>query len=341
MGKSQSSGESSHGVDITASQEDIAQTRVLLDFPSAGEVMKWMDSFFLNHAFSLNVLSELAVKLLLLICTSLALVFCWKAKKRENFLTEQQFQRQLDDHFKRQDQYFRSDSFGRVLRRQLPAQNSPSPAPSVPGSEAQANSSGEQLSSIPIVEGSNAARVLVANRTNALPTESENVVGAEQKGPTRKRPKRPNGFINDFHIPDGSRSLELASTSSNARDSASWSRTVPTQAQKVETSGDAVIDIPVMCVFPTSASIEVGNKFKQIMKDKVGVSSKQDISSSRIIQARVRATDENLSALRDVAIDGMKLDKGFTLQIGESFLYYCNGMVWLHPEILRVHFHQF
>ncbi|KAG0588982.1 hypothetical protein KC19_2G282600 [Ceratodon purpureus] len=335
MGDRQRFGQSPYG-DTEATTEDVVQTRALLDVSaSTGDVKEWMNNFFLNQAygaFCMNILADIFVRLCFFVCTYLALLRCWRAKEREIRLTDLQIQQCLDNYSDSQkrtfETYFRSESFiRRVSQAATPgAQSSVASASSVLDSQVQANTSGEQLSSIPIVQGSNAglspACAPVMNSTNALPTVSEKVVesAADQKKGLEQLPKRRNGYVHDCHFPDESRSSEITSSSSGEISSSHSQKNVPTQARD-----DVVIDIPAICVFPTSASMEKGNKLKHFFRVRVGVSCDHDISSSRILQARVRATEENLSALRDVAVEGMKLDEGFTLQIGESVLYYCDG----------------
>ncbi|KAG0627906.1 hypothetical protein M758_2G236900 [Ceratodon purpureus] len=336
MGDRQRFGQPPYG-DTEATTEDMVQTRALLHISaSTGDVKEWMDNFFLNNAygaFCMNILADVFVRLCFFVCTYLALIRCWKAKERENRLIDLQIQQCLDNYSDSQtrtfETYFRSESFiRRVSQAATPgAQSSLASAPSVLDSQVQANTSGEQLSSIPIVQGSKAglspACAPVMNSTNALPTVCEKVVESaadQKKGPFEQLPKRRNGYVHDCHFPDESRSSELTSSSSGGSSSSHSQKNVPSQARD-----DVVIDIPAICVFPTSASMEKGNKLKHFFKVRVGVSCDHDISSSRILQARVRATEENLSALRDVAVEGMKLDEGFTLQIGESILYYCDG----------------
>jgi hypothetical protein len=316
-----------------AAEDMVVQARKLLDVPTAGDhLKKSIDDFFSNQiygAFSINVLAEFFFHFLLSICALFALYCRCGARKRSTEERLQQLQQGLDDLLESDKR--NSDYFARILTATPGAQRSSTPAPSVPGNQVQENSLGEQ-SPIPILQVNNAGRSPpAANSTNALPTELEKVgrsgADGQKLGLHEKLPKRRNGFVRDTGIPVGSPSLELGSTSSEG--SLSRCRTVPTQTQNVETGDDVVIDIlPVQGVFPDSATMETGNKFKNIMKDKVGVPCEHDISSSRIMQARVRATDENLRALRDVAIEGMKLHRGFTLQIGGSFLYYCNGTIW-------------
>jgi hypothetical protein len=325
-----------------AAEDMVVQTRKLLDVPTAGDyAKKLIDNFFSNQiygAFSINVLADIFVRISAIICAAFALRCCCRARTRSIEERFQQQQQRLEDLTERHERMI-SDYTARMATTPG-AQRSSAPAPSVPGNQVQENPLGEQ-SPIPVLEVNDAGRSPVslpaANSTNALPTELEKVgrLGADgQKlGLHEKLPKRRNGFVYDTGIPVGSPSLELGSSSR--------CRTVPTQTQKVETGDDVVIDIlPVQGVFPDSATMETGNIFKNIMKAKVGVSCEHDISSSRIMQARVRATDENLRALREVAVEGMKLDRGFTLQIGGSFLYYCNGMIWFHPDLIpSVQFH--
>lgn len=87
-----------------------------------------------------------------------------------------------------------------------------------------------------------------------------------------------------------------------------------------------IMDIPILAVLPSSASLESGDKLKRFIMAKLGIKVVDDMYSSRILQAGVESTEEKLRSIREVAIEGMKIDKDFTLQIDKLFMYRCTGV---------------
>lgn len=330
-------GEPIGGSDETAVGK--SPTRGLLADVLAPEAAKttWIYSIVTNPVyggFSVNVLADFFVRILLFIGTFVTARLCYgRARKRERIARDLEFQRKLDQalEIRKILESMVVGSQGSPGSSGMPpaahadnstAQSSSAAPPPVPENHAQITGSipaGSVPGSIPQASSSTSAILTMGftpapsipgsptNSTNAVPTEPTIAV---QTSKLRYR----NGYT--------IRSKSMG----HAPSTSSKSPPVAIPCQEDVAKEHHVIDIPFSCRFPSlTTESKKGNKFKEKVKDKMGVAFDHDVFSSRMMQARVPATEGNLSALREVAIEGMELDDGFTLQIGASFMYCCTG----------------
>lgn len=297
-------------------------SRVLLaeaEAPDSAKPSTWIRSFVTDPVyggFSMNVFADLFVRILVCIAT-----FLWfrRARKRDRISTDLEVQKQLAELSERSR--FLESKFGL-----LQAGASSGAAKNHAKEQSNVSQSSEPgLCSPTLLQGENSGS-LSASASTAVPTVSKNEVG-----------DRPSSHENSGLAPTATSSSPCVPTESEP--------TVPgvpdgkkrkkglrkLNGYTLKPLRDAggkdfhVIDVPISCSFISPTDIGQGDKFKESVKRKLGVAFGHDVFSSRILQARVPGTDENLAALRDVAVEGMKLDKHFTLQIEASFLYHCTG----------------
>lgn len=101
-------------------------------------------------------------------------------------------------------------------------------------------------------------------------------------------------------------------------------------ASSSSNGGDShIMNMPIQAVLPGEVPLPTSSTRLDVLKmflvAKLGAKVVEEMFSSRILLGSVETTERNLGLLRDYAIEGMKIDRGFTLQIGKSYLYHCTG----------------
>ncbi|KAG0608975.1 hypothetical protein M758_8G148100 [Ceratodon purpureus] len=329
------------------------KARKLSDGAGDSSMKTRVNTFFLNEAygsFFLNMIADVVVRcmcaiLLPLLGCCLAFGCCRKGKKRKEGFSKRQLQ-QLSDIWEERGRAIWVSEFAKLLE----ADHSHSAAESE--NPTSTSSTSQNLKSHGSEVLDNFSRDGDDNIVPDAVSHSPKLNGyVDQIQTPEKRPlkadvrKRPNGVIKQLQTgsdgrfvkhggtPGGMMSGEAASTLTSEKLSVE-PRSVSTSSSGGSTTGistgvlgcaqyEHILDIPVVAVLPSSASLESGDALKGIFKVKLAIKFIQDMCSSRILQAWVKPTRENLRALRDLAVEGMKIDKEFTLQIDRFFMFHC------------------
>lgn len=341
------------------------QARKLSDGTGDVSLMTRINTFFLNEAygsFLLNMIADVVVRcmcafLLPLLGCCLAFGCCRKGKKRKEEFSKRQLQ-QLSDIWEERGSAIWLTEFTKLLEadHSCSAADSENSKDSTSDSGHSLESHGSEVLTKFSRDGDDnivPEAVSHSPKLNGYVDQIQTLPSPEKRPVMADVRKRLNGLIKQLQtdaegrfvkhggIRGGMMSGEAATVTSEklsvepqtGSTSSAGGSSIESSAGLGHAQHEHILDIPVVAVLPSSASLESGDAFKGLFKVKLAIKFIRDMCSSRILQASVKPTGENLRALRDLAVEGMKIDKDFTLQIDRFFMYYCKGE-FLNPETL-------
>ena len=311
------------------------RARKLSDGAGDSSLKMRINAFFMNEAYGslfLNMIADVAVRcmyaiLLPLLGCCLAFGCCRKAKRRKDEFSKRQLQ-QLNDIFEERGRVFWLTEIPTLLEanHRLSASDSENSAST---SDRGLENHGSEATSRDDHDDSTVSELVSQTpKLNGYVDQIQTVEKRPVKPDVRKRLN-----VLTKHLPTDSEGRFVKHGSGEATTLSSEKPSVEPQASSsvgegTSTSGaqyEHILDIPVLAALPSSATLESGDALKGLFKLKLAIKFIKDMYSSRILEAKVKPTEENLRALRDLAVEGMKIDREFTLQIDRFFMYYCKG----------------